>query len=127
MKQLEKEITETNKQGMMKRYQMYGMKVSKLTDKAQKDIGKGERRYMEYKDFVEQVKAQIQDFLPEKFADAEVTVHQVVKNNDCVLDGLTIRTEESNIAPTIYLNSYFEQILRIILLDILQGGAVARI
>lgn len=82
---------------------------------------------MEYKDFVEQVKAQIQDFLPEKFADAEVTVHQVVKNNDCVLDGLTIRTEESNIAPTIYLNSYFEQILRIILLDILQGGAVARI
>ena len=65
---------------------------------------------MEYKDFVEQVKAQIQDFLPEKFADAEVAVHQVVKNNDCVLDGLTIRTEESNIAPTIYLNSYFEQI-----------------
>lgn len=44
MKQLEKEITETNKQGMMKCYQMYGMKVSKLTDKAQKDIGKGERR-----------------------------------------------------------------------------------
>ena len=34
---------------------------------------------MEYKDFVEQVKAQIQDFLPEKFADAEVAVHQVVK------------------------------------------------
>lgn len=34
MKQLEKEITETNKQGMMKRYQMYGMKVSKLTGDA---------------------------------------------------------------------------------------------
>ena len=46
---------------------------------------------MEYKDFVEQVKEQIQDFLPEKFADAEVAVHQVVKNNDCVLDGLTIQ------------------------------------
>lgn len=70
----------------------------------------GRKKIMEYKDFVEQVKAQIQDFLPEKFADAEVAVHQVVKNNDCVLDGLTIRTEESNIAPTIYLNSYFEQI-----------------
>ena len=65
---------------------------------------------MEYKDFVEQVKVQIQDFLPEKFADAEVSVHQVVKNNDCVLDGLTIRTEESNISPTVYLNPYFEQI-----------------
>ena len=32
------------------------------------------------------------------------------KRNDCVLDGLTIRTKESNIAPIIYLNPYFEQI-----------------
>ena len=59
----------------------------------------GREKVMEYKDFVEQVKEQIQDFLPEKFADATVSVHQVVKNNDCVLDGLTIRTEESNISP----------------------------
>ena len=44
MKQLEKEIAETNKQSMMKRYQLYGTKASKLADKAQKDIGKGERR-----------------------------------------------------------------------------------
>ena len=65
---------------------------------------------MEYKDFVEQVKERIQDFLPEKFADASVTVNEVVKNNDCVLDGLTIRTEESNISPTVYLNPYFEQV-----------------
>ena len=28
---------------------------------------------MEYKDFVEQVKDQIQDFLPEKFADATIS------------------------------------------------------
>ena len=46
---------------------------------------------MEYRDFVEQVKEQIQDFLPEKFADAAVEVNQIVKNNDCVLDGLTIQ------------------------------------
>lgn len=65
---------------------------------------------MEYRDFVEQVKEQIQDFLPEKFADAAVEVNQIVKNNDCVLDGLMVRTEESNISPTIYLNPYFEQI-----------------
>ena len=64
---------------------------------------------MEYRDFVEQVKEQIQDFLPERFADAAVEVNQIVKNNDCVLDGLMVRTEESNIAPTIYLNPYFEQ------------------
>ena len=65
---------------------------------------------MEYRDFVEQVKNQIQDFLPVKFADATVEVNPVVKNNDCVLDGLLIKTEESNIAPTIYLNPYFKKI-----------------
>ena len=65
---------------------------------------------MEYRDFVEQIKDKIKDFLPEKFADAAVEVNQIVKNNDCVLDGLMVRTEESNIAPTIYLNPYFEQI-----------------
>lgn len=65
---------------------------------------------MEYKDFVEQVKEQIKDYLPEKFADAEVDVRQVVKNNDRVLDGLIIRTDESNLSPTIYLNPYFEQL-----------------
>lgn len=65
---------------------------------------------MEYRDFVEQIKNQIQDFLPVKFADATVEVNQVVKNNDCVLDGLLIKTEESNIAPTIYLNPYYKQI-----------------
>lgn len=65
---------------------------------------------MEYKDFVEQVKEQIREFLSEKFADADISVNQVIKNNDCVLDGLIIKTEESNISPTIYLNPYFEQI-----------------
>lgn len=65
---------------------------------------------MEYEDFLEQVKENIKDFLPEKFADASVMVNRVVKNNDCVLDGLAIRTGESNISPTIYLNPYFEQV-----------------
>ena len=44
---------------------------------------------MEYKNFLEQVKEQIKDFLPEKFADADVIVNQVVKNNDCVLQRCT--------------------------------------
>ena len=44
MKQLEKEIAESNKQSMMKRYQLYGTKASKLADKSQKNTGKGERK-----------------------------------------------------------------------------------
>ncbi len=43
MKQLEKEIMEVNRQDMRKRYQMYGAAVSGLTDKVQKNNGKGER------------------------------------------------------------------------------------
>ena len=44
MKQLEKEIAEANKQSMMKRYQLYVTKASKLADKSQKNTGKGERK-----------------------------------------------------------------------------------
>lgn len=44
MKQLEKEIAEANKQSIMKRYQLYGTKASKLADKLQKNTGKGERK-----------------------------------------------------------------------------------
>lgn len=39
----------------------------------------------------------------------EVSIHEVLKNNDTHLTGLTIRTEESNIAPTIYLEGSFER------------------
>lgn len=65
---------------------------------------------MEYKDFIEQVEEKIQDFLPEKFADATVEIAQVIKNNDCVMDGLSIKTEENKAVPVVYLNPYFEQI-----------------
>ncbi len=33
----------------------------------------------------------------------EVNIHEVLKNNSTHLTGLTIKTEESNVAPTIYL------------------------
>ena len=36
MKQLEKEINVTSQRNMMKRYQIYGATVSKLTEKSQK-------------------------------------------------------------------------------------------
>lgn len=65
---------------------------------------------MDYRDFVEQVKEQIRDYLPEKFRNAEISVHEIIKNNDCRLDGLSIRTEESNVTPTIYLNPYYAKL-----------------
>ena len=44
MKQLEKEINVTSQRNMMKRYQMYGATVSKLTEKSQNDTKKGEKK-----------------------------------------------------------------------------------
>jgi hypothetical protein len=65
---------------------------------------------MDYMDFKEQVKAQICDFLPEKFAEATVSITEVTKNNDTVLDGLVIRNDNVNISPTIYLNQYYDDL-----------------
>lgn len=63
---------------------------------------------MNYEEFKKQIKDEIKDRLPEKFEDADVSITEVRKNNDTVLDGLLIRTEDSNITPNIYLNPFFE-------------------
>lgn len=38
-----------------------------------------------------------------------VELHPVLKNNGIVLDGLTVRKQDENCSPNLYLNSYFEQ------------------
>ena len=62
---------------------------------------------MKYEDFVNRVKEQIRFHLPEEFMDADITVNKAIKNNDCALDALTIRTGKSNTAPAIYLNPFY--------------------
>lgn len=42
----------------------------------------------------------------------QVTLQDIIKNNDTHLDGLTILTTQSNLSPTIYLNQYYEQFLQ---------------
>ena len=64
---------------------------------------------MNYDEFKQEVADRIKEFLPEKYADADVSIQSVVKNNDQKLDGLMIKLEESNIAPNIYLNQFYEQ------------------
>lgn len=65
---------------------------------------------MKYEEFVNQIQEQIRFHLPEEFADAEITVNQVIKNNDCALDALTIRTGKSNTAPAVYLNPFYQHL-----------------
>ena len=64
---------------------------------------------MTYEEFKQDVTDRVRDFLPEKYAEAEIGIHPVVKNNDLKLDGLTIQLADSNIAPNIYLNQFFAE------------------
>ncbi|MDO4804260.1 MAG: DUF5688 family protein [Lachnospiraceae bacterium] len=41
--------------------------------------------------------------------DVQVTIHSVRKNNGIILDGLTMHRTERNVAPTIYLEKYWER------------------
>jgi len=63
---------------------------------------------MNYDEFKGSIQEQIKDFLPEKYEDADVQIREVVKNNDTLLDGLTVVSRDSNISPTIYLNDFFK-------------------
>jgi len=64
---------------------------------------------MNYEEFKQEVVDNIKDHLPEKYEDATVQINEVTKNN-AILDGLTIRTEDVNVSPTIYLESFYEDL-----------------
>ncbi len=64
---------------------------------------------MEFNEFTSEVAGKIREFLPDRFSDASVDLKVVLKNNDHKLTGLTIKAVDSNIAPTIYLEKFFEE------------------
>lgn len=64
---------------------------------------------MNYTKFKEMIAEHILEYLPDSYADAEVSVQTVIKNNSVHLDGLIIRVPGSNICPNVYLNQYFDQ------------------
>ncbi len=64
---------------------------------------------MNFEEFKDNVVENIKDYLPERFENADVTLQDVTKNNDRQLTGLIVRTEDSNITPTIYLEDFFRQ------------------
>ena len=64
---------------------------------------------MNFDEFKQAIVDNIKDYLPAKFEESDVEVRQVLKNNDTVLDGLTIQDPDTNVAPTIYMNQFFEE------------------
>ena len=60
-----------------------------------------------YDEFKDKVKSSILDYLPDS-SNYHVDIITAVKNNDLILDGLSIKNPNVNIAPTIYLNSFYD-------------------
>ncbi|MCI9486994.1 MAG: hypothetical protein HFI64_08500 [Lachnospiraceae bacterium] len=58
---------------------------------------------MNYSEFLSKIRRRMETRYPE----AAVSIRPVLKNNDTRLDGLLILQPGENIAPTIYLNSYY--------------------
>ncbi|MDE5778745.1 MAG: hypothetical protein K2I10_09625, partial [Lachnospiraceae bacterium] len=77
---------------------------------------------MNYQEFLDYIKENLAKYLAEyqniqsrenkseeREEDYVVEIHRVLKNNGVVLDGLTIRKQEENCSPNLYLNPYFDQ------------------
>lgn len=62
---------------------------------------------MDYREFLCEVKEQIQ---MEMGTGYEVAIRKVTKNNGVMLDGLSVNRKAENLAPVVYLNSYYEQL-----------------
>lgn len=67
---------------------------------------------MEYKDFLEEVKNNIKDYLPDSFKDATVQIQKTIKNNGLSLDGLSVSKVGQKVSPVMYLNHHYENLQR---------------
>ena len=63
---------------------------------------------MDFEEFKASVAEQIKDYLPEKFADAEVHVDQFQKLNTAYL-GMQVKREDQMVVPNINLNGMYAQ------------------
>ncbi len=58
---------------------------------------------LDFESFLQYVKENIKDYLPSEFADANVELQVVEKNNGKLLHGLTILVSDNPVSPKIYL------------------------
>lgn len=61
---------------------------------------------MNYQEFKQHIVSELQRELG---TEIRIILQDILKNNDTHLDGLTILAPDHNVAPTIYLNHYFQQ------------------
>ena len=61
---------------------------------------------MDYREFLENVRKEVESRYD---SNVSVTLNHVMKNNGTELDGITIMEKDKNIAPTIYINSFYDR------------------
>ena len=61
---------------------------------------------MEDREFLENVRKEVESRYD---SNVSVTLNHVMKNNGTELDGITIMEKDKNIAPTIYINSFYDR------------------
>lgn len=61
--------------------------------------------FMEFASFTTLVKNEVEKRTGENY---KVRINDVMKNNGVMLSGLTVMRDDSNISPTIYLNTYYD-------------------
>ena len=64
---------------------------------------------LNFAEFQEYAKNHIKEYLPDEYANAEVSLSTVDKNNGLQLHAILVRPENSNISPTIYLEGFFKK------------------
>lgn len=67
---------------------------------------------MEYCEFLTNVKAAFDDLLSRENFDAKSTeIKKIIKNNDVEFNALIVKDERNNVAPAIYLDSFYRDYL----------------
>lgn len=64
---------------------------------------------LNFQEFQEYVQMNLGEVLSDENKGASVTLNEVTKNNGTVLHAVTVKPEDSNIAPNIYLDGYFKK------------------
>ena len=64
---------------------------------------------LNFEEFKEYIQMNLNEVLSDEYKNAVVSVSEVSKNNGKVLHGITVKSEDSNIAPNIYLEGFFNK------------------
>lgn len=63
---------------------------------------------MNYDEFRKEVQSRVKEFMSEDFQNANITLHETLKNNSYERKGITVQREGISISPTIYLEEFYQ-------------------